>query len=87
MFVIGYETKAQRKRGIRMMRKSCNRLLKAVEQGQLPYEDDEILLEDYGYYARVKTEGGFPDTEFAALHELLHDAVVQARGIKLDPAA
>ena len=87
MFIVKFETKAQRQNAFRQLRKSFNNLLKSLEKGELFVEDHCITLEDYGYAARVTTAGGPPDPAFAAFHEALFVALTRAREIVLDPGA
>ena len=87
MFIVKFETKAQRQNAFRQLRKSFGNLLRSLEKGELFVEDDCITLEDYGYAARMQTDGGPPDPAFAAFHEALFVALTRARAIVLDPEA
>ena len=87
IFIVKFETKAQRQNAFRQMRKSFNNLLKSLETEELFVEDHCITLEDYGYAARMETEGGPPDAAFAAFHEALMLAFRKAREIAFEPEA
>ena len=87
MFIVKFETKAQRQNAFKQMRTPFNNLLRSLEKGELFVEDDCITLEDYGYAARMQTEGGPPEPAFAALHQALMAALARAREIVLDPEA
>lgn len=85
MYIVKFNTKAERQNAFKQMRKSFNGLLKSLEKEQPLFEDDCIALEYFGDAARVQTAGGPPDPAFAAFHEALMQAFWAAKEIVLDP--
>ena len=65
MYMVQFNTPAQRKRAFRQMRLSFNDALKAIEEADPVYGKHNLDLELLGYAAGSATAGGPPDPEFA----------------------